>query len=71
MAIMIPRKLTNGKELVVIPLEEYNALMNLKKVYEFQPTATKKIILDKARKNRAGGKVFTIDELKSKLGFGN
>lgn len=69
MNIAIPRKFTNGKDLVVIPREEYDALMTLKRVYEFQPTSTQKRILLKARKNQKAGNVLTINELKQKLGL--
>lgn len=69
MAITIPRKFTDGKELVVIPREEYEVLMTLKKVYEFQPTASQKKALLRARRNRAKGEVVTFSEFKRKLGF--
>lgn len=71
MTITIPSALTSGKELIVIPLEEYEALMTLKKVYEFQPTAAQKKALEKARKNRKKGEVLTLGELKQKLGLTN
>ena len=69
MTITIPSALTSGKELVVIPLEEYEALMTLKKVYEFQPTSTQKRALEQARKNRKKGEVLTLGEFKQKLGL--
>lgn len=69
MNITIPRNLTNGKELVVIPKEEYEALMRLKSVYEFQPTSIQKRALERARKNRKKGEVITLGELKQKLGL--
>lgn len=69
MTVTIPQKLTQGQELIVIPLAEYEALVELKKIYEFQPnTAQKKALID-ARKNRRRGKVITLHELKHKLGF--
>ena len=71
MTVTIPSKLTSGKELVVIPLEEYQALVALKEVYEFQPTSAQKRILEKARKNRKKGEILTIGELKQKLGLTN
>lgn len=71
MTITIPSALTSGKELVVIPLEEYEALMTLKKVYEFQPTSVQKRALEQARKNRKKGEVLTLGELKHKLGLTN
>lgn len=69
MIVTIPSALTSGKKLVVIPLEEYEALMVLKKVYEFQPTSAQKRALEKARKNRKKGEVLTPGELKQKLGL--
>lgn len=69
MNITIPSNLTNGKELVVIPKEEYEALIRLKSVYEFQPTSIQKRALEKARKNRKKGDTLTVRELKQKLGL--
>lgn len=69
MIVTIPSSLTSGKKLVVIPLEEYEALVTLKKVYEFQPTSAQKKALEKARKNRKKGEMFTLGELKQKLGL--
>lgn len=71
MTVTIPKQLTSGKELVIIPLEEYEALMVLKKVYEFQPTSLQKKALEKARENRKKGEVITLGELKQKLGLTN
>ena len=71
MTVTIPAKLTSGKELVVIPLEEYQALMALKEVYEFQPTPAQKKILARARRSRKKGEVITLGELKQKLGLTN
>lgn len=59
MTVTIPTKLTSGKELVVIPKEEY----------EFQPTATQKKALSRARTNRKTGKVLTLGQLKHNLGL--
>lgn len=69
MIVTIPSSLTSGKKLVVIPLEEYEALVTLKKVYEFQPTSAQKKALEKARKNRKKGEMFTLGEFKQKLGL--
>lgn len=69
MNVTIPKNLTHGKELVVIPKEEYEALMTLKSVYEFQPTSVQKRALERARQNRRKGDVLTLGELKQKLGF--
>lgn len=69
MTITIPQKLTNGKELVVIPREEYEALVELKKIYEFHPTSAQRKSLVQARRNRKNGNTLTLGELKSKLGL--
>lgn len=69
--MIIPSNLTSGKELVIIPKEEYEALMTLKSVYEFQSTSIQKRALEKARKNRKKGEVLTLGELKQKLGLTN
>lgn len=71
MTVTIPKDLTNGKELVIIPKEEYEALITLKNIYEFQPTSLQKRALKKARKNIKKGEVLTIGQLKQKLGFTN
>lgn len=71
MTVTIPQDLTQGKELIVIPLEEYEALVQLKKIYEFQPTASQKKALSNARKNRKRGAILTLGELKRRLGFTN
>lgn len=67
MTITIPRNITSGKELVVIPREEYEALVALKKVYEFQPTSAQKKALERARKNIKKGDILTLGELKRNL----
>lgn len=71
MTVTIPTKLTSGKELVVIPKEEYEALVELKNIYEFQPTSAQKKALVRARKNRKDGKVLTLGQFKQSLGFTN
>ena len=69
MTLTIPYKLTHGKELVVIPLEEYEELVELRKIYEFKPTKEIKKTLDKARINRKKGLVLTLHDLKNNLGL--
>ena len=71
MTAIIPKKLTNGKELVIIPREEYESLVVLKKIYEFSPTKTQKEILKRARKNRVQGRAVSLSELRRKLDFTN
>jgi hypothetical protein len=67
--ITIPKTLAAKDDLVVIPRKEYEALLGLKKIREFTPTATHKHALARARKNRAKGNVMTVNELKQNLGF--
>ena len=71
MTVTIPYKLTHGKELVVIPLEEYNELVELRKIYEFKPSQEVKNTLKRARKNRKKGQVLTLHDLKNNLGLTN
>ena len=40
--ITIPRKITKGEKLVVIPRKEYEKLLELEKIQEFWPTASQK-----------------------------
>jgi len=69
--ITIPKKITKGEDLIVIPRKDYERLLELKKISEFQPTSAQKKALMRARKNRKEGKFLTFDELKQKLGFAN
>ncbi len=69
MTLTIPTKLTSGKELVVILREEYEALVELKKIYEFQPTSAQKRALSTARSNRKNGKVLSLGQFKRSLGL--
>ena len=69
--ITIPKKLANKDDLVILPRKEYEALIELKKIREFIPTATQKKALARARINRKAGNCLTIDELREKLGFTN
>lgn len=69
MTVTIPHKLTQGKELVILPLEEYKALIHLKEIYEFQPTVFQKKALASARRNRKRGETLSLGELKRRLGF--
>ena len=67
--ITIPRKITKGEELVVIPRKDYEKLLELKRIPEFQPTAAQKKALKRARENRKRGNFLILNELKQKLGF--
>lgn len=67
--VTIPKKLASRGDLVVIPRKEYEALLGLKKIREFIPTAAQRNALIRARKNRKEGKYLTINELRRKLDF--
>ena len=67
--VTIPKKLAEKDDLVVLPRREYEALLKLKKIKEFVPTAAQKKALFRARKNRKEGAYLTINELRKKLGF--
>ena len=69
--VTIPKKLAQKGDLVVIPRREYEALVRLKKMREFTPTALQKRALVKAEKNFKGGKALSFYELSRKLGFTN
>lgn len=71
MTVVIPKNLTSGKELVIISKEEYEALVNLRELYEFSPSQSEKRALKAARKNRKSGKILKINDLKKDLGFTN
>ncbi len=66
--ITIPKKITGGTDLVILPREEYEQLLD-RQIPEFVPTAQEKRDIARARKNRAKGNYMTVDELKRKLGF--
>jgi len=69
--ITVPKKLANKDDLVILPRKEYEALIELKKIREFTPTAAQKKSLVRARVNRKAGSYLTIDELREKLDFTN
>ena len=69
--ITIPNKNTKASELVAIPREEYEGLLQLRKIYEFRPTKAQKKALEQSRRNRKQGKTMTLYELKRKLGVGD
>ena len=69
--IAIPKKLTKGEELIIIPRKEYERILSLKTIPEFRPAASQKRALTRGRKNRQNGNFFTLDELKNKLGLAN
>lgn len=70
MAILtIPKKLAGRDDLVVLPRREYEALLGLRKLKEFVPTAAQKRALAKAEQNFRQNKTLSYNELVHKLGF--
>ncbi|MEK7149634.1 MAG: hypothetical protein AAB757_01505 [Patescibacteria group bacterium] len=69
--ITIPKNLAGKDDLVVIPRKEYEALLKLKKVKEFNPTPAQKKALFQAENSFKKGKTISYNELSKKLGFAN
>ena len=69
--VTIPKKLAQKDDLVVVPRKEYEALLGLRKVIEFTPTAAQKKALTKAEHNLKQGKTLSYNGLVQKLGFRN
>lgn len=67
--ITIPKKVTKGAELIVIPRREYEKLITSRAIQEIPLTAADKKDVARARKNRSRGNYLTLDEFKRKLGF--
>ncbi len=67
--ITIPKEIARKGDLVLIPRSDYEKLLAAKRVVEFEPTASDKRDLSRARKNRKAGCYLTLDELRRKLGF--
>ncbi len=69
--ITISKKLAEKADLVVLPRREYEALLQLKKLKEFNPTVTQKKALRRAGTNLSKRKTLSYHELAQKLGFAN
>ena len=74
-AVTIPKELARKGDLVLIPREEYEALVRarravqpLRSVKTFTATPAEKRMFARARKNFAAGKYLTLDQLKHELG---
>jgi len=72
--ITISKKITKGKELVVVPREEYEEYLQWQRTVKpprtfktFKPTPVELRDLKRARKDYKKGKYMTIDELKRRL----
>ena len=71
--ITIPKKLAQAGDLVVLPREEYEGLVDFRArfVKEVPMTKAQKLALNRARKNIARGDYLTLDEFKRELGLKN
>jgi hypothetical protein len=69
--ITIPKKITKGEELVIIPRKEYEEFSKwqvfLKSFRIFAPTSAQKKDLERARQDYKKRKYISINELKHKL----
>ena len=71
MSIIIPRKILRGDDVVVMPRQEYEALIKYGSKHEFIPTIAQKKSLREAEKNLRNRKTLSYNELRQKLGFTN
>lgn len=69
--VTIPKNLASRDDLVVIPRNEYEALLEMKKYKEFKPTISQKKALTAAEANFKRGKTLSYHELVKKLGTRN
>ncbi|MBI1955792.1 MAG: hypothetical protein HYS38_05315 [Acidobacteria bacterium] len=67
--ITIPKTLSQEGDLVVIPRREYEKLLHLKKIREFQPTAKQKDALKRAERNLKKGKTLSYNAVTRALGL--
>jgi hypothetical protein len=67
--VTIPKKLAGKDSFVIIPRKEYEALLELKRFKEFNPTKAQKRALLRAENNLRKGKTLTHHELVKRLGF--
>lgn len=67
--LTIPKKITKGEELVIMPRKEYDEFSQWRKeVKYFNPTSAQVKALRQAEKEYKKGKYLSLDELKHKLG---
>jgi len=66
---IIPKELAGRDDLVIIPRQEYEKLLELRKVLEFKPTALQKRALVQAERNLLKGRSLSYNDLVKKLGF--
>ncbi|MEK7536856.1 MAG: hypothetical protein AAB584_00200 [Patescibacteria group bacterium] len=67
-SITIPRKITKGEELVVIPRKIYEEYLKLRKAIPIMKmTKVEKREWEKAKKDHEKGKYITLEEFESEL----
>ena len=67
--ITIPKTLSRKGDLVVIPRREYERLLELRKIREFQPTIKHKEALKRAERNLKKGRALSYDAVARALGL--
>jgi hypothetical protein len=71
--ITIPRKITKGEELIIVPRKEYEEFSQWRGVIKtfktFSPTPAQKRALREAREDYKKGKYVSLNELKRQLGI--
>jgi len=67
--ITIPKTLSRKGDLVVIPRREYEKLLELRKIREFQPTVKHREALKRAERNLRKGKALSYDAVARALGI--
>lgn len=65
------KKIAQEKGLILLPRKEYEALLELKKIKEFSPTAAQKKALSRAEDNFQKNKTLSYNEFAKKLGIAN
>ena len=70
--VTIPKELAKKGDLVLIPKEEYEALLTGKRrIKTFKPTVAQKRALREARKQISKGHYLTLNQLRHELGSRN
>jgi len=67
--VTIPKALAKKGDLVVIPREEYETLLQLKRIREFQPTPAQKKALARAQGNLKKRRTVSLNEFGKALGL--
>ncbi|MBI4086244.1 MAG: hypothetical protein HY433_03335 [Candidatus Liptonbacteria bacterium] len=68
--VTIPKRITQGEELVVIPRKEYEEYLQLRKIIPVvKMTSAQKRDLEQARKDYKQGKYMTLEQLEHELGI--